>query len=98
MAHVSWPSTHDGSPEAIAAAWSPAYKAARCLRRADIWRYLWGRRRSVMVQQSSSAARAARHPTPECRARWAPCGHHWRVSGSLMEKTYHILLRLPRLS
>jgi hypothetical protein len=25
MAHVSWPSTHDGSPDAIAAAWSPSY-------------------------------------------------------------------------
>jgi hypothetical protein len=45
-----------------------------------------------------SAAHDARHPTPECSARWAPCGHLWRVPGSLMEKTYHILLRLPRLS
>src|SRR5215475_728532 len=51
-----------------------------------------------MVQQSSSAASEARHPTPWCSARWAPCRHLWHVPGYLMEKTYHILLRLPRLS
>ena len=51
-----------------------------------------------MVQKSSSAASEARHPTPWCSALWAPRGHPWHVPRNLRERTYHILLRLPRLS
>jgi len=50
IAQVCWPSTHDESPDALVAAWSPSWKMAeRCLRLAQIWQCLWSRRMSVRV-------------------------------------------------
>jgi len=57
-----------------------------------------GRRMSVMVHTSSAAVSEARHPTSWWSALWAPAGVSGMSRGTAWQRTYHILLRRPRLS